>query len=88
MAIFERPAGAGVAERVRPAPGSDEEKHLERLAADRTDGWRKVPGDEQATRPAQSAPKADWVAYAITRGISREEAEAMTKAELIELTDD
>jgi hypothetical protein len=38
---------------------------------------------QQEHRPAQSAPKAEWVDYAILRGVSREDAESMTKADLI-----
>lgn len=87
MTVYERPSGPGVAERVKPAPGSEEEKRLERLAADRIDGWRKVGGDVSA-RPSQSAAKADWVDFAVARGLDRKEAESMTKAELVELTDD
>ncbi len=35
-------------------------------------------------RPAVNAPKADWVEYAVTQGWSREDAEAATKADLVE----
>lgn len=38
-------------------------------------------------RPAQSAPKADWVSFAVhMHGLTPDEAEAMTKADLIEYT--
>lgn len=33
--------------------------------------------------PAQSAPKAEWVQYAVSQGTDPAEAEAATKAELI-----
>lgn len=37
-----------------------------------------------ADPPAQSAPKADWVAWAVAAfGLTQEEAEALTKADLI-----
>lgn len=35
--------------------------------------------------PLRAAPKAEWVDYAISKGADSEEAEASTKAELIEL---
>lgn len=39
--------------------------------------------EEQPERPAVSAPKAEWVAYAEARGV--EGADGLTKAELIDL---
>ena len=39
-----------------------------------------------AERPAQSAPKAEWVAYAVSRGIPAKEAEGMDKTKLISRT--
>ena len=36
-----------------------------------------------AAPPGVNAPKADWVAYAITRGLDAGEAEALTKQELV-----
>lgn len=36
------------------------------------------------TQPAQSAQKADWVGWAVVCGADAEEADAMTKADLIE----
>lgn len=35
-------------------------------------------------RPTTAAPKAEWVSYAVSQGTDRDEAEAMTKAELVE----
>ncbi len=35
-------------------------------------------------KPGTAASKADWVNYATSRGLSREEAEAATKADLID----
>lgn len=35
-------------------------------------------------KPKQVAPKADWVDFAVANGLTEDEAEAMTKAELIE----
>ncbi|WP_157126983.1 hypothetical protein [Rhodococcus sp. p52] len=34
-------------------------------------------------RPLQSAPKATWVAYAMSRGIDKAEAESLSRPELI-----
>lgn len=42
--------------------------------------------DEGVERPAQSAPKSAWVAYAVSRGIPEKEAEAMDKPRLISRT--
>lgn len=41
--------------------------------------------EQSASRPAQVAPKAEWVDYAVSQGASREEAEGLTKAELVEM---
>jgi hypothetical protein len=38
---------------------------------------------ERPARPATSATKAEWVDYAVSQGSSRDEAEAATKADLI-----
>lgn len=46
-----------------------------------------LPEEElQSERPAQSAPKADWVVYAVSRGIPAKEAEGMDKQKLISRT--
>lgn len=42
-------------------------------------------GPELDSKPKHVAPKAEWVDYAVTQGADRDEAEDMTKAELIEL---
>jgi len=39
---------------------------------------------EEATHPPKSAVKAEWVDWAVLQGADRDEAEAMTKDELIE----
>ena len=44
-----------------------------------------VPEPEESARPAQADNKAAWVDWAVSQGVDREEAEAFTKAELIEL---
>lgn len=43
-------------------------------------GWRKAGGDA----PPVSASKAVWVEHAVASGADRDEAEAMTKDELID----
>jgi hypothetical protein len=45
------------------------------------------PVDDEPERPADSALKGDWVAYAlhVDKALSADDAEAMTKADLIEL---
>jgi hypothetical protein len=35
--------------------------------------------------PAKAAPKADWVDYAVAQGADAEEAESLTKQELVDL---
>jgi hypothetical protein len=47
--------------------------------------WQTPEGDPPIERPAVSAPKADWVAYAVAVGFDRDEAEALTKDELVAL---
>lgn len=42
-------------------------------------------GKADVKRPAVSAAKPEWVAYAVSRGMPAEEAESATKAELVEL---
>lgn len=55
---------------------------------DVTEATRAAAGEHggEARRPAQSAPKADWVEHAlrVDADLSREDAESMTKAALIE----
>lgn len=41
-------------------------------------------GAEASEEPAKSASKASWVDYAVSRGADREEADAMTRSDLIE----
>lgn len=44
-----------------------------------------IPSAEPAGRPIVNAPKADWVDYAVGQGADRDEAESLTKAELLDL---
>ncbi|MFF3497383.1 hypothetical protein ACFYWS_39330 [Streptomyces sp. NPDC002795] len=92
MPIYERCTGGHVAERVRPAEGSDDAEQYARLAEDPASGWRCAEQDEKAEapatepveleRPAKSASKADWKAYAISQGLDEDEAEKATRDEL------
>lgn len=44
-----------------------------------------VPEPVESDAPSQHDLKADWVDYAVSKGLDRDEAEELTKAELIEL---
>lgn len=91
-ATYVRGSGPHIAERVRPAPGSNEETALAALAGDPASGWRctdgQPPAAEPVKRPARSASKTDWVAYAVTQGASEEDATAATRDELAALYED
>lgn len=41
-------------------------------------------GVPAATKPAASAPKAEWIGWAVVQGATPDDAEAMTKTDLIE----
>lgn len=92
MAVYERGSGAHVAERVQPVPGSEAAERYAALAADPASGWRCAepdPESEEAPqepvvleRPAKSASKADWKAYAVQEGMDEDEADKATRDEL------
>jgi hypothetical protein len=88
---YVRSSGPHVAERVRPADGSEDAQRLAALADDPSSPWRveDVPEpDGKPTgsgRPPQAAAKDAWVAYAVSCGASQADADAVTKAALIEL---
>jgi hypothetical protein len=87
MAIYERGSGGYVAERVRPIEGSEEAEALAVLAEDPASGWRCVepdaePEPEPLERPAKSASKADWKAYAVSQGMDADDADKATRDEL------
>ncbi|MFC9847789.1 hypothetical protein ACFWFF_01565 [Streptomyces sp. NPDC060223] len=90
MAIYQRGAGDYVAERVQPEPGSEEEQRLDELVSRGEGGWHVVnapaPEPEAAPvvleRPAKSASKADWKAYAVQEGLDEDEAEKATRDDL------
>ncbi len=85
MTEYVRGSGPYIAERVRAAEGSPEAEAYAALAADPASGWREVAVEPPAPAgpPAKSAPKADWVAYAVAQGADEAEAEKTTKDELI-----
>ncbi|WP_433592312.1 hypothetical protein [Nocardia sp. CA-145437] len=62
-------------------PGDDEQP----VDGDQGDGEGQA--DEQPAavpaRPLKAAPKDAWVAYAVSRGMTEAEADAMTRAELV-----
>lgn len=51
---------------------------------DETEAEEDVEASEASGRPAQNDPKAAWVDWAVSQGADRDEADALTKAELIE----
>lgn len=84
-ATYVRGTGPHIAERIRPAPGSDEETALQSLADDPGSGWTRIndqPPAEPVKRPAKSASKADWVAYAVSQGATEADANSATRDEL------
>ncbi|MEH0650668.1 hypothetical protein QA995_14805 [Streptomyces scabiei] len=91
MAIYQRGAGAHVAERVQPEPGSAEEERLDELVAKGEGGWHRVedasatPAASAVERPARSANKGDWVAYAQAVDPDTGGLDELTKDQLIEL---
>jgi hypothetical protein len=62
------------------------------LVAEVDDPAAPIEGDEESgvppvvAKPKQGDDKSAWVDYAVSKGAERADAEAMTKAELIELT--
>lgn len=87
---YVRGSGSHIAERERPAEGSDRAKELEALAADPATAWH-IEKSEQAEpepvpleKPTKSASKADWKAYAVDQGLDEEEAETLTRDQLAE----
>jgi hypothetical protein len=63
--------------------------YVEALAEEPT-GAGRVPDPGQQvsgpplTEPSKSASKADWVGWAVVKGANAEEADGMTKADLVE----
>lgn len=85
---YVRCSGPHVAERVQPADGSEDAQRLAALADDPSSGWRvedePEPAAAPAGRPPQAAAKDAWVAYAVSCGAEQADADAATKAALID----
>lgn len=93
MAIYQRGNGGHVAEREQPEPASDREKELQALVDSGKGNWSRVEDAEpesagqdggEAKRPAKSASKEEWVAYAVAQGADEAEAKKATKDDLIQ----
>lgn len=89
---YVRSSGPHVAERVQPADGSEDAQRLAALADDPSSPWRVEDAEVTpepapagpAGRPPQAAAKDAWVAYAVSCGAEQADADAATKAALIE----
>lgn len=55
--------------------------YVQRVNADGTDWTGDAP---ERVRPPVNAPKIDWVAWAVHKGMKPDDAEALTKTDLIE----
>jgi hypothetical protein len=55
-----------------------------RLRTDDTDDHDQPQADEGDDTPNKSATKAEWVDYAVAQGWTQDDAEAATKAELVD----
>lgn len=71
-------------------PGSGTEAEQVEVERARVEGLPRARGgastgreSEEDAPPPQNAPKADWVDYAASHGIAREEAEATSKEQLV-----
>lgn len=47
-------------------------------------GWERVDADKATGRPADSASKAKWVAFAVAQGADEQAAQDMTRDQLVE----
>ena len=99
MAVYEKGSAGFVAERIRPVPGSEEAERYAALAADPESGWRCAEPDPEPEpeapkepvvleRPAKSASKGDWKAYAVQEGLDEDEADKADKADDADTTRD
>lgn len=86
-AEIQRRLDSGEWSRPGDAPAPSPEPDTDEPPAEDTATEEAAPEAEpDPERPAQSAPKADWVAYvARTQHMSREDAANYTKADLIEM---
>lgn len=62
---------------------ADQEAHF--LAEGMVAGATAAPAADDDGPPAKTAPKADWVAFAVSKGADEAEAEGLTKQELQDL---
>lgn len=94
---YVRSSGGHVAERERPAEGSDRDWELAKLAEDPASGWRveggpvvetKQPEPASDERPAKNGSHEAWVAYAVTQGVDEDEAAGLKRDELVALFED
>lgn len=71
----------------QPAPGDITKDDAERLLEEDYLEEREVAAavdDDSDGPPAKSAAKGDWVAFAVSQGMSEEDANAATKDQLVE----
>jgi len=86
---MDLPLAEGIADRLTKGylkrVNADGSPYVEPSARDATTGGSDLTSG-RTPRPAQSATKAEWVGYAVHAvGMSPDDAEAMTKQDLIDL---
>jgi hypothetical protein len=90
--IYLRGEGGGIHAMDLPLPEPIEERvrkgMLRRVNEDGSPYLEATPEQQvpslPLTEPSKSASKADWVGWAVVKGATAEEADGMTKADLIE----
>ena len=65
-------------------PSAPAESKPEAEPKDEAEAEPEEEAEVEPQRPAQAEPKAAWVDWAVSQGADADEAEALTKAELIE----
>lgn len=83
-----RPYALVIAEtdqRVEPGEIVEVDPDLGASLLEQPDNWEPPRGTPSAERPANSAAKTKWVAYAKANGMAEDEAEAATRDELVAL---
>lgn len=73
-----------LASALREQPASFEIKQVIDVAGGGNHG-PATPTPDPTGRPSKAAPKADWVAWAVGHGMDADQADDLTKAQLIEL---
>lgn len=84
--IYLRGEGGGIHELDLPLPEGIAERYSKGLLT-RVNADGSPYGDDaqaEVERPTKSDPKADWVRWAVAQGADAEEADGMTKADLVE----